>query len=244
MLLKEATRPLTALLTPLRKPKAAEGEAPGSIASTLILDYRSAPIAKLALAAEEGVSQPLDVLHAAHAMIVEQVRAVYALDERQPASKTLTKGEGSCSQRLAILEAVARRIGVPTRVRGLVVDRSFWQPRFPNLYPLLPHQMRLAWPEFLIDGEWRGSSELFGSIGCNGGGAFANSGSETLFEAVGRCAVDWDGKARDSQYDLSRYVVADLGTYNSRDQLFDSIGETLNPLAKALLNPPLSRVHA
>lgn len=244
MHIQEATRPITNLLTPLRKVKPAKSEAQGSAAVTRILDYRSRPIANLTAQAQAASTQQLEVLRIAHGMIVQQVRAVYSLDERQPVSKTLTKGQGSCSQRLAILEAVARRIDVPTRARALIVDRTFWKARFPTIYPMLPPQIRLAWPEFYLDGSWKGASELFGSIGCNGGGGFVNSGSETLFEAVGRCAVDWDGKASESEYDLSRYVVDDLGTYNSRDALFDAVGETLNPLAKALLNPPLSHVHA
>jgi hypothetical protein len=52
-----------------------------------------------------------------------------------------------------VLEAVARAIGVPTRVRGLLVDGVFWYPRFPRSKPLVPERVLLAWPEFLLDGE-------------------------------------------------------------------------------------------
>ncbi|SEK66054.1 hypothetical protein [Nonomuraea pusilla] len=68
------------------------------------------------------------------------------MNERQPASRTLALGRGSCSQRLAVLEAVARACGVATRVRGLLVDGRFWHPRFPLLRPLVPGRVVLAWP--------------------------------------------------------------------------------------------------
>ena len=58
----------------------------------------------------------------------------------------LARGFGSCSQRLAILESVARAIGVATRVRALLIDRSFWYPRFPHVGRALagPDTSRLA----------------------------------------------------------------------------------------------------
>src|SRR5690606_36358928 len=106
-------------------------------------------------------SDHLLVLEAAHSIIREQVRAVYSLDESTPTSRTLSRGSGSCSQRLAILESVARSIGVATRVRALLIDRSFWYPRFPKVGFLLPDRILLAWPEFAV-GEWRTAAELFG----------------------------------------------------------------------------------
>ncbi|WP_457464607.1 hypothetical protein [Streptomyces sp. TE5632] len=64
----------------------------------------------------------------------------------------LRRGRGSCSQRLAVLESVARASGVATRVRGLLVDGSFWYPRFPRLHRIVPEQVLLAWPEFRLEG--------------------------------------------------------------------------------------------
>ncbi|MDR6867590.1 hypothetical protein J2Y69_002194 [Microbacterium resistens] len=186
---------------------------------------------------------PVTILAAAHAAIRDGVRAVYALEERTPASHTLERGFGSCSQRLAILESVARAIGVPTRVRALLIDRSFWYPRFPRLGFTLPDRMLLAWPEFRID-DWRPAAELFGPLGCRGGGGFSNHGSETLFEAVGRCAIDWDGKSGDDAYDLSRFVSVDFGYFADRDEAFARRGQTLCAPVRAVADVVLRRVAA
>ena len=242
---------VTALLTPwYRRPavRAGGGDAtPGSTAATRILDVDAPLVRALVSRARAGAAderEPLDVLAAAHALIRDEVRPVYALDETQSASRTLLRGRGSCSQRLAVLESVARACGVETRVRALLVDRVFWYPRFPRtLHPFLPDRMLLAWPEFAIDG-WRGASELFGPIGCRGGRGFANHGAETLFEAAGRCAIDWDGTASDDAYDLSRFVVADHGRFTDRDALFSRLGQTLCVPSRLVLNPVLGRIAA
>ncbi|MBL3698149.1 transglutaminase domain-containing protein [Leucobacter luti] len=218
---------------------------PGSTAATAILDYESPAIVDLVAEARAvaGSDEPVAILAAAHAAIRDGVRAVYALDERNPASRTYARGFGSCSQRLAILESAARAIGVPTRVRALLVDRSFWYPRFGRVRFALPDQILLAWPEFNVGG-WRPAAELFGPLGCRGGGGFSNSGSETLFEAVGRCAIDWDGTTGDSAYDLSRFVRADLGYFADRDEAFARLGQTLCAPVRAVADVTLRRVAA
>ncbi|MGW1006072.1 hypothetical protein [Streptomyces sp. NPDC002520] len=167
---------------------------------------------------------------------------------------------GSCSQRLAVLEAVARASGVATRVRGLLVDGTFWYPRFPRFQWAVPHQVVLAWPEFRMDGPstddratapWLTVSELFGGLdelsrGADGG--FTNAGPETLFEALSRTAIDWDGAtvcpADGPACDLSAHVLADLGHFDSRDELFAEHGQTLCGTARLLAEPVLSRRSA
>ncbi|HEY0248573.1 MAG TPA: transglutaminase domain-containing protein [Gryllotalpicola sp.] len=249
---------LTTILTPWyrrRAPRAGRsgstGEPTGSTAPTPILDHRSAPVRRLVDRATVAAasSDALPVLEAAYAIIRDEIRAVYALDESTPASRTLTRGFGSCSQRLAVLESAARALGIPTRVRALLIDRSFWYPRFPHLGFALPGRVLLVWPEFEVEGAWRPASELFGPIGCQGGPGFANRGAETLFEAVGRCAVDWDGRHRegrdhDDAYDLSRFVRADLGRYRDRDEAFARLGQTLCAPSRALADPIMRRVAA
>lgn len=85
---------------------------------------------------------------------------------------------------------------------------------------------------------------LFGPIGCQGGGRFANGGIETLFEAAGRCAVDWDGRSSDSAYDLSSFVRADHGYFESRDELFARLGQTLCAPLRVVVDPIARRIAA
>lgn len=183
------------------------------------------------------------MLQAAHTIIRDEVRAVYALEESTAASTTLARGFGSCSQRLAILESTARAIGVATRVRALLIDRSFWYPRFPHVSFALPDRILLAWPEFSLE-RWQSASELFGTIGCRGGGRFTNRGPETLFEAAGRCAVDWDGQADDRAYNLSQFIRADYGYFANRDDAFRELGQTLCAPARLIADPILRHITA
>lgn len=69
-------------------------------------------------------------------------------------------------------------------------------------------------------------------------------GAETLFEAVGRCAVDWDGVASDDEFDLSRFVRVDFGRFNHRDDAFEQLGQTLCLPSRFALEPILGRVAA
>ncbi|MFE7168176.1 transglutaminase domain-containing protein [Streptomyces sp. NPDC057616] len=237
----------------------------GGTAPTPILDWRHPQVTSLLrrigpTAGPEGGADPahrLAALRQAHRSIAATVRPVYSVEDARPVSQVLRRGRGSCSQRLAVLEAVARATGVPTRVRGLLVDGTFWYPRFPRLQGLVPHQVVLAWPEFRLGrlsaaghpmAPWLSVSELFGDLAElseGGGGGFTNSGTETLFEALSRTAVDWDGAtlcpASGATCDLSAYVLADLGRFCSRDELFARHGQTLCPAARTVAEPVLGR---
>ncbi len=132
-------------------------------------------------------------LQMAHQRLSEQLSPIYTLRERQPASTTFARGCGSCSQRMAVLEAVARGAGIGTRSRALWIDGQFWSQRFERLHCVLPRRVLLAWPEFFLDGHWVNFAELYGSLSQlaerdhNG---FSNATGETLFEAVSRTAVE------------------------------------------------------
>ncbi|OIK29002.1 transglutaminase domain-containing protein [Streptomyces malaysiense] len=254
------------LLTPCGRTRQAEAggrDACGGTAPTRILDrghprVRSA-VRSIGTAApeEEGPAAKVAALRRAHRWISEEVRPVYSVEETRPVSQVLRLGRGSCSQRMAVLEAVARAWGVPSRVRGLVVDGAFWYPRFPRLRRLVPAQVVLAWPEFHLDGlseadhagaPWLAVSELFAGAGeprGRAGGGFTNAGPETLFEALSRTSVDWDRgtacPASDGSCEPSAYLLTDLGHFDSRDELFARHGQTLCGPARFLAEPVLGR---
>lgn len=257
---------VSALLTPCRRARQAVASgrgACGGTAPTRILDWDRPGIRSAARSIgtapqkREGGAAQVSALRRAHRWISAEVRPVYSVEETRPVSRVLRLGRGSCSQRMAVLEAVARAWGIPTRVRGLVVDGAFWYPRFPRLRRLVPDQVVLAWPEFRIDGpsgadhaaaRWLPVSELFGGAGQEPGrigGGFTNAGPETLFEALARTSVDWDGAmacpASDGSCDLSAYLLGDLGHFDSRDELFAQYGQTLCGPARLLAEPVLGR---
>ncbi|MGW0845050.1 transglutaminase domain-containing protein [Streptomyces sp. NPDC002787] len=251
----------------------------GSTRATAILDHDD-PLVGAVARRVLSEATPRDALRTAHRIIARDVRPVYSVEDRRRVSRTLRLGRGSCSQRMAALEAVARAVRVRTRVRGLLVDGTFWYPRFPRLKPLVPEQVLLAWPEFRINGTWIPIGELFdaptttgstptttgstptttgstptttvtGSAADHGpaagsGPGFANKGGETLFDAVARTGVRWDacGAPQGSACDLSAQIVADLGHFDDRDELFERHGQTLCWTARTLTEPLLGRWSA
>jgi hypothetical protein len=235
------------LLAPWRRPlTVSRREAvDGGREATPILDWEDLRV--LDLIAEirtAGAVDERDLLIAAHRLVAARVRPVYGMDDRQPVSVTLALGRGSCSQRMAVLEAVARACGIETRVRGLLVDGRFWYPRFPRMHALIPHRVVLAWPEFRLGGRWISASGLYGDLAAlQTGEGFTNAGGETLFDAIARTAVDWDGVTC-SACDLSAQVLADLGYFDSRDELFEAHGQTLCRPARTIANPIMSRRSA
>ncbi|MEV7013356.1 transglutaminase domain-containing protein [Streptosporangium sp. NPDC051022] len=227
----------------------------GGVMPTGILDWGHPRVgAFVERVTARAPEDPLALLRVAHGHIARAIRPVYSLEERRAVSEILRRERGSCSQRLAVLEAVARARGIPTRVRGLLVDGSFWHPRFPRLHRLVPDQVVLAWPEFRTADGWVQVSELFGDLpelSRTPGGAFTNTGRETLFEALSRTAVDWDGVtgapracSACSACDLSARVLADLGHHDSRDALFAEHGQTLCRAARILGEPVMGRWSA
>ncbi|MEU3604374.1 transglutaminase domain-containing protein [Streptomyces sp. NPDC035033] len=239
-------------------PEPAADPAPGSTRPTAILDHGHPLVAAFTArvrreAGTRGDGSGRELLRTAHRLLVAEVRPVYSVEDRRRASRTLRLGRGSCSQRMAVLEAVARALGTETRVRGLLVDGSFWYPRFPRLRPFVPAEVLLAWPEFRLDGVWVPIAGLFdhggpaGDAG-DGVGAFANTGAETLFEAVARTGVDWDAPAAcdgaSGACDLSAHLRTDLGRFTSRDELFARYGQTLCRPARTLAEPVLGRWSA
>jgi hypothetical protein len=219
----------------------------GSTEPTHLVDWTSPPLRLLA--AQVAPASSIEMIQQAHRLVSERVRPVYAVDDAQPASKTLARGRGSCSQRLSVLEAVARSLGIATRVRGLMIDGRFWYPRFPRLTFAVPDVVVLAWPEFSIDSSWVPASEIFGTgAPLDDSSGFTNADGETLFGALARTTVDWDGKTSSpeecSSCDLSGEVVGDLGRFGSRDELFALHGQTLCWGVRKLSDPILSRWSA
>ncbi|MFI7688579.1 transglutaminase domain-containing protein [Nonomuraea sp. NPDC049655] len=210
-------------------------------AATAILDWHHPRVTALAARLPGEGTPPRALVRAAHSLISRTVRPVYAMNDEQPVSVTVARGRGSCSQRMAVLESLARARGIATRVRGRVVDGAFWHSRFPRMRALVPDDVILAWPEFLLDGAWGPISELFDGLCVTSG--FGNDGPETLFDAVTRTVVDWDGTSS-PKCDLSARVRADLGYFGSRDELFRKHGQTSCPAARLVADPVLSRRSA
>lgn len=193
----------SSLLSPWRRPRIEPREsAPGSFGETRILDHASPHLQRFI--ADEKVARaatPASIVRTAHEAIGRRLSAVYSVNELTPASQVVRRGSGSCSQRFAVLEAIARSFGIRTRVRGLLVDGGYWNGRFPRLAGLIPHQVVIAWPEFLVDGAWLDTSALFEDCESGCAGWFLNSGPSTLFDAARDHRLEWGSRALLNQWD-------------------------------------------
>jgi hypothetical protein len=198
-------------------------QAPNSanLKATAILDHTEMSICALAAELRREHSHDRELLQAGHRHLSESVRPVYTLDEWQPTSRTLLKRVGSCSQRMACLEAVARAAGVATRSRALRVSGKFWYPRFRGLSLFIPKSVILVWPQFFIDGIWVDFDELYGplvDLAKRADRAFSNDG-ESVFDAVAHTPVDFlaktCGAGCSSDFDLSRFVMAHEGFFDT-----------------------------
>ncbi len=200
-----------------------------TLAATRILDHDHPSVRELAASIAATTDGDRDFLSEAHRRVSVLVHPVYTLGDDRPASETLRAGSGACTQRMAVLEALARAAGIPTRVRGLWIDGRFWSPRFRLTRALIPGRVLLPWPQFHVGGEWVDFDEIHApaaELAARGDGAFTNDG-ETMFEAVSHVSVDFLGKTRGcgaacaaSRTDLSGMVRGDAGTFDTRDELF------------------------
>lgn len=199
--------------------------------ATPILDTGHPEIQRVAAMLLQQSPPAISFLRNAHLHLVRTLRPVYSVDERQPASETVQKGQGSCSQRTAVLEAIARAAGIPTRVRALAVKGSFWYPRFRLTRMFIPRSVLLVWPQFYVEDQWIDFDELHApaeQMAAGAAGGFTNSG-ESLFEAVRSTPVDFLGKTcglacAKPEQDLSRFVPANQGYFDTRDEAFDRFG--------------------
>jgi hypothetical protein len=200
---------------------------------TPILNCDNPSIRKFASDMQAFCTSSTSFLRLIHRFLISAIKPIYTLDEFQPASVTLGKGRGSCSQRMACLEALSRANNIATRVHGLWIDGRFWYPRFYVSRPFIPRRILLAWPQFFVSDHWIDFDELHGStdeLAMKSSDGFSNAG-ETLFEAVAHTAVDFYGKLSQcgvvcstTEFDLSKYVVGDEGFFDTRDELFAKFG--------------------
>jgi hypothetical protein len=202
-----------------------------NLRTTSILDHDETTICDLAMRLRQRDSEDRKLLQSAHRYLVDFVKPIYTLDELQPASQTLRKERGSCSQRMACLEAVSRACGVPTRSRGLQVSGRFWFPRFRLFRAFIPSRILLVWPQFFVQRVWIDFDELYSTaaeLAERAEHAFNNNG-ESIFDAVDSTPVDFLAKTcrvgcTRSSFDLSRFVLADEGFFDTRDEVFERFG--------------------
>jgi len=195
-----------------------------NLVHTPILDYLHRDVQAVMTHVEQSWPNLRAALQAVHRHIADVMRPVNSIEEDIPVSRLLRIHQGSCSQRMGCVEALARAFGIPTRVRALWLDRSFWYARLPLLRPVLPKRTLMPWPQFWLDGAWVDFDEVYDStarLAAHASHPFTNRG-ESLFDAIRHVPVDFLGKSEKSgcpAFSLARFVVGQDGFFDTRDQL-------------------------
>ena len=198
-----------------------------NLAATRILDWRHPRLQQLARQITVDACNPRHYLQLAHRRLVLVIAPIYSVDEWQPASQTLILRAGSCSQRMACLEAIARAGNIPTRVRALQIAGTFWYPRFGLTRQCIPKQVLLLWPQFFLEQSWVDFDEIYGRLAERSSTEPFTNDAESIFEAVQNSAVDFFSKTCNtacSRSDISKYVLGDEGFFNSRDAALEHLG--------------------
>lgn len=222
---------------------AQESPSNAQLSPTRILDYQHPNVQSLVSELGTSHQSKRDFVLAAHTRIVERMNAVYSIDEDRPVSETLRLNEGSCGQRMAVVEALARAGGIPTRVRALWLDRRFWFSRLPLLRFSLPPRTLMPWPQFYLDGRWVDFDELYApcpdlAVKSPVRHAFSNAG-ESLFDAIRHAPVDFLGKLRGTEYSsfcIGQMVVEDGGFFDTRDELLIKLEKKPGWLGRLIFN--------
>jgi transglutaminase-like putative cysteine protease len=199
--------------------------AEATLKATAILDYGHPRVQEVLLRLRVSQPAPREFLRMAHGHLSDVMRPIYSVAETQAASETLRLNGGSCSQRMACLEALARAYGVATRVRALWLDKTFWAARLPLLRPIMPKRTLMPWPQFYVDGVWIDFDEIYDSmadLAVRAKHPFTNAG-ESLFDAVRDQPVDLLGKS--DSCSLTRFVVGDDGMFDTRDELLGRLDD-------------------
>jgi hypothetical protein len=198
--------------------------ADATLTPTLILDYESVALQQILVRLTEDHPTPTQFVQKAHQHLSDVMRPIYSVAETQPASKTVQLNGGSCSQRMACLEALARAYGIRTRVRGLWLTKAFWKERLPLLQPIMPKTL-MPWPQFWLEGRWVDFDEIYDTIddlARHVTHPFTNAGA-SLFDAIRTQPVDLRGKS--STCSLTRFVVSDSGFFDTRDELLEKLDD-------------------
>lgn len=195
-----------------------------TLQATPILNYDSPEVQGVLRPLSEGSPAPRAFVQRAHLHLSDVMRPIYSVADKQPASETIRLNGGSCAQRMACLEALARGYGIRTRVRGLWLTKKFWKARLPLLQPIMPKTL-MPWPQFCLEDRWVDFEEIFDTIGdlsTHVTHPFTNAGA-SLFDAVRSQPVDLLGKS--PQFSLQQYVNSDAGFFDTRDELMEKLDD-------------------
>jgi hypothetical protein len=195
-----------------------------TLQATPILNYDHPAVQQLVSTLGEGQPLPRAFVQRAHQHLSDVMRPIYSVAETQPVTQTMTLNGGSCSQRMACLEALARGYGIRTRVQALWLKKDFWKERLPLLIPILPKTL-MPWPQFWLEDRWVDFDEIYGTIadlGAHVTHPFTNAGA-SLFDAVKNQPVDLLGKS--PVFSLQKFVASDAGFFDTRDELLAKLDD-------------------
>ncbi len=104
-----------------------------------------------------GRTTPREKLQALFDFVRDEVRFGYPKNgDIVRASETIRLGFGQCNTKATLLAALARAVGLETRMHFSTIDKSIQRGIFPRwLFKRMPAELSHSWVEVNVEGRWR-----------------------------------------------------------------------------------------
>ncbi len=153
-----------------------------------------------------------------------------------PASRTLARGEGTCTNKANLLVAVLRAAGIPAAYGVMRVDARRY--------------FGVVGPKFLTRYASRESVHVYGAAFLNGRWVKCDPStdrdlaSRTAQFCPQTCLIEWDGVRDSLDFLEPRHVYADLGLYANIDEMLARPARSATPQRLALANDWLDFIRS
>ena len=194
------------------------------LASTKLLDFEAAPIARLIEDRGWRKMDQFDRIGAVYDFVRNEITFGYNRADDIAASDVLSDGYGQCNTKGTLLMALLRGVGVRCRLHGFTIHKGLQRGVVPELvYPIAPQEILHSWVEIVFEGAW---INLEGFILDD---AFLNvlqtsfSDTDSLCgygagtDCLGTAPVDWSGE---DTYIQKTGIVQDFGLFDTPDVFY------------------------
>lgn len=192
---------------------------------TNMLNYHAKEIVNLVETRKWKVLKEFDKIKAIYNFVQNEILLGYNKYDYLTATQVLSDGYGQCNTKATLLMTLLRAVGVPCRLHGSKVTKTFQRSLMPKMMarlapPLIVH----TWTEVFYNGEWlslegvicdklyiAGLQKMFPSYQ---GKFFDYAVAVTDFSNL---HIDWKGENTTIQ---QQALVEDLGVFNTPDAFF------------------------
>ncbi len=206
---------------------------------TPILDFHQPVFNKLIKGRDWTERDLFAKIQAVYDFVQNEIVFGYNESDDSRASRILQDGYGQCNTKTSLAMALFRKLKIPCRFHGFMVDKSVQRGVVDGLlYQLAPQQIIHSWTEIHFKNRWinlegfildrpylRSVQQRFQNIK----GAFCGYG--VAADNLHNPPVAWQG---DHTYIQNRSIVQDLGIFDAPDDFYQQYGTNLTGVRRFL----------